>query len=255
MALFTPTMFYKQPILGPDLPDIDQTNLLRWYDADFGHSSGSLTWTDQTGNQDADVVQPMIYDDSASPYHFESQRWTSLPAHPEGIGNYAADTADLSKSSLSIQMWLRTITSVNYQACAVSLRSGTGSSNVRFSIHLNSGAGTAGLYNGSTFKQSAANSGGTNFTFTQSINTWYFYEFLLTTSTMVVYQNNSLKGTLQLGINTSAGDEKFGIGKAQFDDGNFDDENWYGDIGMCLVYDTNTRPTGNWDATKARFGY
>ena len=40
-----------------------------------------------------------------------------------------------------------------------------------------------------------------------------------------------------------------------FDDGNFDDENWYGDIGMCLVYDTNTRPSGNWDATKARFGY
>ena len=239
MPLFTPVNFYRtKGVLGPVLPSIDQTNLLRWYDADFD-ADGS-TWTDQTATQDATVQGNVTYDNTTSPFFYNFIGGTGT----NGIGHAA--TTDMSVSGMSIQMWVKHSTTSNVQYCAVSQRSGTGTSNVRYSLHLNPANNTAGIYDGGGFSTVSGA--------TQTSGVWYFFEFMMTTTQTTVYQNNSLIGTIGRGITTAAGDEPFGIGTPNFNSSGFSGEFWKGDIAMCLVYDSSTRPTGNWDATKTRFG-
>jgi hypothetical protein len=238
MPLFTPTMFYRPRVVGPVLPNIDQTNLLRWYDADFGASSS--TWVDQTGNDDATVSGPTYTTGGGGFYYYD---------FPGGSGNEIgnAATSTLSLSTMSIQMWVRHATTTNSNFAVVSQRSVVGTAGVRYSMHLNPSNNRVGIYNGSGFTA--------NVITTQNSNTWYFFEFLMSTTQVVVYKNNVSVGTITRGINTGAGDEALGIGTPNYGYTTYSGEFWNGDIAMCLIYSGNTRPTGNWDATKSRFGY
>ena len=237
MPLFTPTNFYRtRGVLGPVLPNIDQTNLLRWYDADFDASASS--WVDQTGNENASVSGPSLIS-TASPYYYD---------FPGGSGNeigHAANSA-LSLSSMVVQVWCRHATNTNPNYALVSQRSTVGSGGTRYSLHLSPGLNTAGIYNGSGFSTVGS--------VTQSSGNWYFFEFLMTTSNVQVYQNNVSKGTIGIGLNTGAGDEALGIGTPNYGFTTYPTEFWNGDIAMVLIYSGSTRPTGNWDATRSRFG-
>ena len=251
MPLFTPTMFFRQRIEEGGLPNIDQTNLLRWYDADF--DADSSTWTDQTTTQDASVTGNVTYDSTSSPYFYDFVGG----AGTNGIG--ASASADLSNTTQTIQIWYRQSTSGDApQRCLASQRSGTGTGGTRYSIHVSQSNSSIGIYNGAEFRPSNNNLGGTSFTINTSTNTWYFIELMMNTKaadSTVIYQNNVLKGTLKVGLNNDAGNEPFGIGTPNYNLSTFSGEFFIGEIAMVLVYSGNTRPTGNWDATKARFGY
>ena len=252
MGLFTPVNFYRtRGALTPVLPNIDQTNLLRWYDANF--DADSSTWTDQTSTQDASVTGNVTYDSTSSPYFYDFVGG----AGTNGIG--ASASADLTNTTQTIQMWYRQSTSGNTnQKCLASQRSGTGTGGTRYSIHVHQNNQSIGIYNGAEFRPSNSNAGGTNFTIDTAQNTWYFIELMMNTfaaDSTVVYQNNVLKGTLKVGLNNAAGNEPFGIGTPNYNSSAFDSEFFVGEIAMVLVYSGNTRPTGNWDATKSRFGY
>ena len=245
MGLFTPINFYRtRGVLGPVLPNIDQTNLLRWFDADFDASSSS--WVDQTGTQDANVSGPSLIT-TASPYYYDFPGGSG-----NEIGNPNTETSDLSLSSMVIQVWARHATNNNSNFAIVSQRSVVGSAGVRYSIHCNPSNNTVGIYNGYGFNTTSV---------TQSAGNWYFFEFIITDRAtggkLTVYLNNSLIGSTaaNTGLNTTAGDEPFGIGTPNYGYTTYSGEFWNGDIAMCLVYSGSTRPTGNWDATKSRFGY
>ena len=228
-----------QTSLGREIPQtgVQRTNLVGWYDAEY--YADSSTWQDLSGKQNA-TVQSITYT-SGTPSYYDFPGGTGL----KGIG-YPANS-ELSFSAMTIQMWVKHDTTNNTQFCAVSERSTTGTGGTRYSIHLNPSANTAGIYNGSGFSTVSGA--------TQTSGTWYFFEFVMTTSQVTVYQNNSLVGTISRGINTGAGDEPFGIGTPNYGVSDTLGENWNGQIAMVLKYNTSTRPTGNWDATKAAFGY
>ena len=209
MGLFTPVNFYRtRGALTPVLPNIDQTNLLRWYDANF--DADSSTWTDQTSTQDASVTGNVTYDSTSSPYFYDFVGG----AGTNGIG--ASASADLTNTTQTIQMWYRQSTSGNTnQKCLASQRSGTGTGGTRYSIHVHQNNQSIGIYNGAEFRPSNNNATGTNFTIDTAQNTWYFIELMMDTranDNTVVYQNNSFKGNLKVGLNDAAGNEPFGIG-------------------------------------------
>ena len=239
--MFAPFAFRTIKQVGEIIqyPAIDQSNLLRWYDANF--DANSSTWNDLTTTQNATVQGNVTYDNTTSPFFYDFIGG----AGTNGIGHTA--TADLSLSNLTIQAWVRHSTTSNIQYCVASQRSVVGTAGVRYSLHLNPSANTAGIYNGGGFTTVGS--------VTQTSGTWYFFEFLMTTTATTVYQNNVSKGSIARGLNTTAGNEPFGIGTPNYNLSTYDSEYWKGDIGMILVYGTSTRPTGNWDATKARFGY
>lgn len=228
-----------QTSLGREIPQtgIQRTNLVGWYDAEY--YADSSTWTDLSGKQNA-TVQSITYT-SGTPSYYDFPAGSGT----KGIG-YAANS-ELSFSDMTIQAWVKHDTTNNTQFCVASERSATGTGGTRYSLHLNPSANTAGIYNGSGFTTVSGA--------TQTSGTWYFFEFVMTTSQVTVYQNNSLVGTIARGINTGAGDEPFGIGTPNFGLSTFSGEYWNGQIAMVLKYNTSTRPTGNWDATKAAFGY
>jgi hypothetical protein len=226
-----------QTTLSRQVPDIQRTNLFRWFDAEW--YADSSTWTDLAGRQSA-TVQSVTYTSGTPDYY-------DFPGGAGTIGIGSAASSDLSLSNMTIQMWVKHDTTNNTQFCVASQRSTTGTGGTRYSLHLNPSANTAGIYNGAGFTTVSGA--------TQTSGTWYFFEFVMTTSQVTVYQNNSLVGTIARGINTAAGDEPFGIGTPNFNLSTFSSEYFNGQIAMCMVYDTSTRPTGNWDATKARFGY
>ena len=233
---------FANPFYAEDpspLPAIDETNILRWYDAEY--NANGTTWTDNTGTQDATVQGNVTYDNTASPFYYDFIGGTGT----NGIGHSA--TSDMSVSGMTIQMWVKHSTSSNVQYCVASQRSGTGTSNVRYSLHLNPQNNTVGIYNGQNFSTVSGA--------TQNSGTWYFFEMLMTTSQTTVYQNDVLRGTISRGLTTGAGNQPFGIGTPNYNLSTFSGEFFKGDIAMCLVYDSSSRPTGNWDATKARFGY
>lgn len=228
-----------QTSLSREIPKngVQRDNLVGWYDAEY--YADSSTWQDLSGKQNA-TVQSITYT-SGTPSYYDFPAGSGT----KGIG-YAANS-DLSFSDMTIQMWVKHDTTSNVQFCVASERSATGTGGTRYSLHLNPSANTAGIYNGSGFTTVSGA--------TQTSGTWYFFEFVMTTSQVTVYQNNSLVGTIARGINTGAGDEPFGIGTPNFGLSTFSGEYFDGQIAMVLKYNTSTRPSGNWDATKAAFGY
>lgn len=229
------------PAAGGGLPSIDQTNLIRWWDADFDATSS--TWTDQTGTQDASVGGVSYVSGTPSVYDFPGGSGVI------GIGHAAA--TDINCDDIGVQMWIKLDNTNNTNYCIASQRSGVNSSTCRFSFHINAGNNTVGIYNGFAFSPLSVSG-----LITLTNNVWYFVEVMCPNNgTTEFYINDISVASTSTNNNTGAGAEPWGIGTPNYGLSTYSGEYFQGDIAMCLVYDTNTRPSGNWDATKARFGY
>ena len=226
-----------------DLPAIEQSGLLRWFDADY--SANSTTWVDLTGTQDASVDGTVTHNSLASASYY---------SFPGGAGNEIGQTAsaDMQISQSLVQMMIRTTDTANTNYAIASMRATTSGTGTRYSFHCNPGNSKLGVYNGVNFDSN---------TISPSIptdNTWLWVEFLSTSITLTDFFRDGVpKTNVPRGINTGGGTRPFGIGTPNYGLTTFGNENFIGDIAVCLVYDTGTRTAGmsnNFNVLKSRFG-
>jgi len=92
----------------------------------------------------------------------------------------------------TIECWLKPGVSSNNLAF-ISMRTDAGT-NTRWSFHINEGANTIGLWNGTAYKSISVNI---------NPNTWYHVALVITTSNAQVYVNGVLAGTIPSGMNSS----------------------------------------------------
>jgi hypothetical protein len=224
------------PATIPVFPNIYQTGLLRWYDAEY--DSNSSTWGDLTNTQDATVVNAS-YQDTTSPFYYDFGGTNEYAGH--------SATSDLSLTSMTISAWIQMKSNADTQFCWVSQRSGLGSG-TRYSLHINAGGNLLGIYNGSAFNTISV---------TIDPDIWYFITAEITTTATQYYVNTTAQTSIPSGLNTGAGNQPFGIATPNYGLTDFSGEFLVGYVGMVLVYDGNigsTEITNNFNATKARFG-
>lgn len=153
----------------------------------------------------------------------------------DGVDDYIQiDNSNVNNSfaltTSTVECWFRMTNSTSYNKTLFSMRSATGTTNTRYSLHVNPFTSNIGIYNGSGF-----------FSYTDNIvsNTWYHIAFVLTSSTTKVYINGVLKNTINNGYNNITG-EYFEIGRA---DAIYTNEYFQGDIDEVRVWDDERTAT------------
>lgn len=137
--------------------------------------------------------------------------------------NYTASDNSFALPTSTVECWFRMTTSTNNNKTLFSMRSATGTTNTRYSLHVNPYTHKIGIYNGSGF-----------YSYTDNIvsNTWYHIAFVLTSSATKVYINGALKNTINYGYNDITG-KYFEIGRA---DSAYTTEYFQGDIDEVRVW-------------------
>jgi hypothetical protein len=126
----------------------------------------------------------------------------------------------------TVEAWVKPAASANNRVI-VANRTVANGTQTRWSLHLNQASGTVGLYNGSAF--TALNIG------TVSAGTWYHLSFVLNASSVSVFVNGALAGSIGAGLNTSSTGNRLLIGASDITN-SFPAEYWSGDIDEVRIW-------------------
>ena len=148
----------------------------------------------------------------------------------DGSGDHVlvANNSAFETSSGTIEMWLNSAGSSDNEAF-VGMRTST--SNTRYSFHVNEGANTIGIFNGTGF-----------YTLSQNINVgqWYHIAVVFNATTTTVYVDGASIGTLP-GINTSKTGMALSIGSPN--DGSYTHEWFTGKLDDVRIWDDERTPS------------
>ncbi|WP_345255057.1 LamG-like jellyroll fold domain-containing protein [Flaviaesturariibacter amylovorans] len=126
----------------------------------------------------------------------------------------------------TVELWVKPAASGNNRAL-VSNRTAANGTQTRWSLHLNQGGGTVGIYNGSAFTTLSVGA--------ITANTWYRFTFVLTTSSVTVYRNGTLAGTINSGLNAASTGNPLLIGASDPNNA-YPGEYWLGSIDEVRIW-------------------
>ncbi|WP_452226115.1 LamG-like jellyroll fold domain-containing protein [Lacinutrix cladophorae] len=115
----------------------------------------------------------------------------------ESIFNFTAGT---------VEAWIKPTANSNNKA-VVSMRDIANASGTRWSLHVNEGNNTIGIYNGISYIDIVVSAG-------ISANVWSHVVWVMSTSQTIVYFNGTLVGTIPVGINVAPTNMPLTIGAA-----------------------------------------